>query len=52
MATIKPSHVGMLHKELGIPMGKNIPISALMSAKKSSSPAKRKRAQFAINFNH
>ena len=52
MAEIKPSHVGLLHKSLGIPMGQPIPLRALMQAKKSTDPTKRKRAQFAINFNH
>jgi len=46
---IKKSHRGLLHKKLGIKSGKKIPLSELMSAKHSSSPAKRKEANFAIN---
>lgn len=52
MPVIKPSHVGLLHKATGIPMGKKIPIAALMIAKKSPSLAKRKQAQFDLNMNH
>ena len=47
---IKKSHVGELHRNLGIPEGEKIPLKALMQAKKSSSPAVRKRATFAVNF--
>lgn len=47
---IKPSHIGLLHKNLGIPQGQKIPLSRLMSAKAPSSPAVRQRANFAINF--
>lgn len=47
---IKPSRRGLLHKKLGVPQGKKIPLSKLMAAKHSSSPAKRKEANFAINF--
>jgi hypothetical protein len=50
MALIKPSHVGRLHQNLGIPQGQKIPLSKLMQAKKSSSPAIRKQATFAVNF--
>lgn len=46
---IKPSHKGLLHKNLGIPEGKKIPLSTMVKAKHSSSPAVRKRANFAIN---
>lgn len=52
MAMIKPSHKGLLHKHLGIPAGKKIPLGVLMVAKKSSSPTVRKEATFAVNFNH
>ncbi len=52
MALIKKSHVGLLHKALGIPQGEKIPLKSLMQAKRSSSPAERKQATFAVNFNH
>ena len=46
---IKPSRRGLLHKKLGVKQGSKIPLSALMRAKNSSSPAMRKEANFAIN---
>lgn len=46
---IRPSRRGLLHKELGVPMGQKIPAAKLAAAKKSSSAAMRKRANFAIN---
>lgn len=46
---IKKSHQGLLHKNLGIPKGKKIPISLLRRAKKSSNPKIRRRATFALN---
>ena len=46
---IKPSHKGLLHKDLGVPEGKPIPASKLASAKNSPNPAVRKRANFAAN---
>jgi hypothetical protein len=52
---IKASHKGLLHKALGVPEGEKIPLSALVKAKHSKSPARRKQANFAINarkFNH
>ena len=49
---IKPSHKGLLHKELGVPEGKKIPASKLEAAAHSSNPAERKRAQFALNAKH
>jgi hypothetical protein len=49
MIKIKPSHRGLLHRNLGVKKGKKIPLSKLMSAKHSDSPAERKRATFAIN---
>ena len=52
---IKKSHKGMLHKELGVPEGKPIGVSQLMTAKRSKNPAERKRATFAQNakgWNH
>jgi len=49
---IKPSRRGLLHKKLGIPQGRKIPLATLMRAKRSSSPAMRKEATFAVNFGH
>lgn len=46
---IKPGKVGSLRKAIGTPAGKNIPAKKLQAAKNSSSPAMRKKAQFAIN---
>jgi hypothetical protein len=49
---IKPSRKGLLHKKLGIPTEKHIPVARLNAALQSKSPALRKEAQFAKNFNH
>lgn len=49
MIRIKPSHKGLLHEALGVPKGEKIPLSAIAKAKKSKSPAMRKRATFAMN---
>lgn len=49
MIKIQPSHVGMLHKELGVPQGKKISIGALMRAKSGGSSKMKKQANFAIN---
>ena len=52
---IKPSHEGLLHKDLGVKQGGKIPLGDLEAAKHSSNPAERKRATFAINarsWNH
>ncbi len=49
MIRIKPSHKGLLHKELGVAEGKPIPAKKLAKAAKSKSPAERKRAIFAEN---
>jgi hypothetical protein len=46
---IKKSHEGMLHKNLHVKQDKGIPLSSLLAAKQSSSPAVRKRATFAVN---
>lgn len=46
---IKPSHKGLLHKELGVALGKKIPASKLAAASKSASPAEQKRITFAEN---
>lgn len=49
MIVIKPSHKGLLHEDLHVPDGQKIPASKLAEAKKSHSPAVRKRATFALN---
>jgi hypothetical protein len=52
---IKPSRKGLLHKDLGVPAGDKIPAGKLQAALASSSPAIRKRANFARNakkWNH
>lgn len=52
---IKPSHKGLLHKDLGVPADKPIPAGKLAKAKNSKNPAVRKRATFAENakkWNH
>ena len=49
--TIKPSHKGLLHEDLGVPTGQKIGHARLEAAKHSSDPAIRKRANFALNFN-
>lgn len=46
---IKPSHKGLLHKDLGVAPGKKLTMGALEEAKGSADPAERKRATFAIN---
>lgn len=46
---IKPSHKGLLHKQLGVPVNKMIPTSMLSKAKKHASPAEKKRIVFAEN---
>lgn len=46
---IKPSHEGLLHKDLGVAEGKKIPAKKLAKAAKSSNPAVKKRAVFAEN---
>lgn len=47
--SIKPSRKGLLHKKMGVPADKPIPVAKLEAAKKSSSPALRKEANFALN---
>ncbi len=49
---IKPSHKGLLHKDLGVKSSKPIPEAKLEKAKNSSDPAVRKRATFAENAKH
>jgi len=46
---IKPSHKGLLHKKLGVPMDKPIPAGKLLKAEHSKSAALRREAQFAAN---
>jgi hypothetical protein len=46
---IKPSHKGLLHKNLGVKQGQPIPANKLAKAKKSASPAEKKRIVFAEN---
>lgn len=46
---IKPSHKGLLHKNLGVAAGKKIPAGKLEKAEHSSDPAVKKRAVFAAN---
>lgn len=46
---IKPSHKGLLHKDLGVKGDKKISVGAEEKAKHSSNPAVRKRATFALN---
>jgi len=50
MATIKPSHVGKLHRALGIPEGKPIPWAQKVKAANSKNPKMAKMGQFAVNF--
>lgn len=52
---IKPSHKGLLHKDLGVPQDQPIPAGKLAKAEHSSDPAVRKRVTFAENakkFHH
>jgi oligoendopeptidase F len=46
---INPANKGKLRKAAGAKKGQNIPESELQKLKKSTNPAVRKRAQFAIN---
>ncbi len=53
MISIKPSHKGELHREMGVPAGHKISIAALMKKKSkdksSGNTAGLKRDVFAIN---
>lgn len=40
-------HPGALHKQLGVPQGKKIPMAKLAQAADSSNPLLRKRAELA-----
>ncbi len=46
---IKPENKGKLHREMGIPQGKKIPVKKLEQEKKGASPAEKKRIVFAEN---
>lgn len=46
---IKPSHKGLLHKDLGVAAGKKLTGAEIAKAKNSDNPAERKRATFAAN---
>jgi phage gp16-like protein len=52
---IKPSHKGLLHKDLGKKPGAKLSAADLAKAKRSKNPAERRRATFAQNarkWNH
>jgi hypothetical protein len=49
---IKPSHKGKLHRALGVPAGKKIPLAKIKKAEHSKSAAVRKEARFADNARH
>lgn len=53
MGDIKPSHRGMLHEALGIPMGKKISVGELMKtkarAKRTGNTKLEKQAVYAEN---
>lgn len=49
MIKIKPSHKGLLHKDLGVPQGQPIPVIKLQKRKQNASPAVKKRIVFAEN---
>jgi len=46
---IKPSKRGSLHRALGVPQDKKIPLAKIKAAEHSKNPALRKKAQFADN---
>jgi hypothetical protein len=47
--SIKPSHKGKLHADLGVAKGKKLTAGQIAKAKHSSSADERKRATFAQN---
>ena len=49
---VKPSHKGLLHKDLGKKPGAKLSEKDLEKAKHSKDPAERKRATFAENARH
>jgi hypothetical protein len=46
---VNPRHKGLLHRELGVPQGRKIPMAKLRRALKMGGKIAR-RAQFAINM--
>jgi hypothetical protein len=49
---IKPSHEGLLHKDLGVKESKKLTVAQEEKAKHSSDPDERRRATFALNARH
>ena len=49
MQTMKPLKKGALHKDLGVPMGKKIPVSMMRAAAKRKGVVGR-RARLALTF--
>ena len=52
---IKPSHLGLFHKDTGTPGGEKIPYKDILEKEHSKNAAERKRAVFAANtreWNH
>lgn len=49
---IKPSHKGLLHRDLHVKSGKRLTLKQEEKAAHSKNPAERKRANFAINARH
>ena len=52
---IKPSHVGLLHEDMGIPKTQKLSLRKLQAEKEGADPAEKKRIVFAENarkFNH
>jgi hypothetical protein len=47
--SIKPSHEGRLHKDLGVKQGKKLSLKDEEEEKADGTPAEKKRATFAIN---
>lgn len=46
---IKANNKGLLHKEMGVPQGKKIPVAKMEKAKSKAGPAEKKRIVFAEN---
>ena len=46
---LNPAHKGALHRALGIPSGKPIPVEREEAAKHSPDPKVRQEANFALN---
>lgn len=49
---IKPSHKGLLHRDLHVKSGKHLTVKQEEKAAHSKNPAERKRAVFALNARH